>query len=96
MVSNRIKLLATANRTVVTGGLWEGRKEHCWRDIKLLLYKMKKFQRLLYNDVHIPNMTIHLKMAKMANFMLCVFDHNRGWVEGRRKKKETDRDRECS
>ena len=57
---------------------------------------MKKFQRLLYNDVHIPNMTIHLKMAKMVNFMLCVFDHNRGWVEGRRKKKERDRDRECS
>lgn len=67
------------------------------RDIKFLLYKMKQFQRLLYNNVHMLNMTVHLKMANTVNFMLCVFDHNRGWVDGRRKKKkERDRNRECS
>lgn len=67
------------------------------RDIKFLLYKMKQFQRLLYNNVHIFNMTVHLKMANTVNFMLRVFDHNRGWVDGRRKKKkERDRNRECS
>jgi len=58
---------------VVTGGLWEGRKESCLGDIKFLLYKMKQFQRLLYNNVHILNMTVHLKMANVVNFMLCVF-----------------------
>lgn len=57
---------------------------------------MKQFQRLLYNNVHMLNMTVHLKMANTVNFMLCVFDHNRGWVEGRRKKKKRDRNRECS
>ena len=35
-------------------------------------------------------------MVKIVHFMLCVFYHNMGWVEGRRKKKERDRNRECS
>ena len=58
MVSKAVGLTEAEHRTVATKGCVEKELGNCLMNIEVQSYKMKKFQRLLYNNVHRVNDSI--------------------------------------
>ena len=69
------KFIETESRMVVTRGWGKWEKKSCFMGTKFQICKMKKFWRSVSQECEFTEWywTIHLKMVKMVNFMLCVF-----------------------